>query len=156
MVTCWYAEKERNMTGRGRNGPDHGAMVLNSSSLPIYDVHVRWARRRTRYRNVEERWRDVMLCNVFFNVLAPADTPVFVKLIDHKGAAAVNLDYGLADVAVQMSFRDSAGRKWLRHVDGTLDELDASTDLADVVVAEPPGWELLAMTDRRHAQVWLY
>jgi hypothetical protein len=55
-----------------------------------------------------------------------------------------------------MTFRDSAGRQWLRHVDGTLDEVDPSVAPADAVVAEPQGWELLAMADPRQAPVWLY
>jgi len=160
LVTCWYEQKYEQKAvitlSQGRNGPEHGAMVLNSSSLPIYDVHVRWARKRTRYRNVEERWRNVMLCMVFFDVLPPADTPVFVKLIDHKDVAITNLDQGLSLIAVQMSFRDSAGRQWLRRVDGTLEEVDVSVDPADAVAAEPQGWEILAMTDYRQTPLWLY
>lgn len=86
-----------------------------------------------------------MLCRVFFDVLPPADTPVFVSLFDHNGAAAPNLDYGVERVSVQMTFRDSAGRKWLRRLDGTLDEVDASVDPADAVAEEPQGWQLLEM-----------
>ena len=33
------------------------------------------------------------------------------------------------------------------------DEVDVSADPAEVVVAEPPGWELLAVTDRRQTQL---
>lgn len=54
------------------------------------------------------------------------------------------MSYGLGRLAVQMSFKDSAGNRWIRQTDGTLEE-----DSGGAVDVEPVGWELLPMADVR-------
>ncbi|QOC89718.1 hypothetical protein [Micromonospora craniellae] len=144
-VACWY--EERVLSGEPGDDDyerDYGAKLLNSSSLPIYDVHLRWARKKTADSELEDRWRNVLLYPVWYDVLPPTPDPIFVKFSDHNGIADSNLDYGLGRIAVQMSFIDSAGARWMRHVDGRLEE-----DPGNSIKREPAGWELLEMADVR-------
>jgi hypothetical protein len=117
---------------------------LNASTLPVYDVYVRWVRKRTSDAELEERWRGVLLYPVWEDLLPPSTTPLYRPFSDHNEVAEGNLYYGLGHMAVQMTFRDSSGATWLRHVDGLLEQAPR-----DAINREPAGWELLPMADPR-------
>jgi hypothetical protein len=134
LVACWYHEEQINEAPEY----EYGAKILNASTLPVYDVRIQWARERTTHEDVERAWKDVVFYLMGFDVVAPSNEPRLVIPPVVSNFTFGDNNFGLVRLGVQMTFRDSANVRWIRRIDGTLDE-----DHGHEGSLEPPGWEFI-------------
>jgi hypothetical protein len=131
LVTAWFVPYE------GEQDDPHSihvaVRVRNASDQLIYDliaevVTVQGAARRTAVGDSEENNRDL---GALMGNVPPGETTTRIN----SGGSGMFIRH-----AIELAFRDAAGRYWLRHGDGTLEEVNKHPlDLYDI--SRPSSWE---------------
>ncbi|WP_431977590.1 hypothetical protein [Micromonospora haikouensis] len=118
LVSTWFAKDEESLHRRkivwGR--VLWGAIVLNSSNLPIYDVVVFF--RPKEAANYPHQVDGHGIPGEAIRVVPPHQGTVMVDMPEAMDALPAENRLQLVDVS--MEFRDSAGRRWLRDWNGFL------------------------------------
>ncbi|WP_244872184.1 hypothetical protein [Catellatospora sp. TT07R-123] len=100
---------------------EHGAFIRNASELPIYDVQVFWRRVMTDDQTFEAAWANVWIYHIEIPVLPPAKEPLYQEMWAPNYSFFNLLEReGYPKLAVEIEFRDAAGRCWRRDHGGDL------------------------------------
>jgi hypothetical protein len=132
-VTAWYGTEY----DAQEDAINDGVFIRNASELPVYDVHIAWTRAAAREQWAEEAWADARVLSINFAVLPPEGVPRFSYMTPLDGDYRfTELIRGMdkADIAVEIDFRDAAGRRWRRSAEGVLSEI------GDVTEQRPRKW----------------
>ncbi|MET8909504.1 hypothetical protein [Micromonospora sp. NPDC004551] len=118
LVSVWWGQATKTVYSDwgGKLGPREvnvwAAHVLNASNLPVYQVVVAFQTRWTRRSSLEH-----------LRVVPPHQAPLTIELPEAMKSWP-EVSSGASDnINVKLSFRDSAGRRWVREEDGFLREV---------------------------------
>lgn len=117
-VAAWWGTKlfeiETLTTGSGRPPPlprvysAGGAYLRNASALPVYEAAIKFFRDGQQVHRLECR------------VVPPREDPEFLEPEDADDETLPPWERSNSSLDVALHFRDAAGRRWYRSVDGRL------------------------------------
>jgi hypothetical protein len=110
QVCAWYTDvPDDRFSVMGPDGRRWGALVRNASDLPVFDV-------RVTYHHKAD-WLSEPSKKLGFStaLVVPPGEPAFLE-----APSSIYIDGKRATYVVGLTFRDAAGRLWLREVDGEL------------------------------------
>jgi hypothetical protein len=116
-VAAWF--DERHMIPKGMEYPEQvlGAVIRNSSDLPIYDVGISFVQLSSKVSST--RTKAVDEASDVVSVVPPADE----RFAPARYNQPLFMDPGWdGTLLVEMSFRDAAGNRWRRDMNGVLTE----------------------------------
>jgi hypothetical protein len=152
-VSAWYDTVERSTRPRmaGHIGPgpatrwSRGAYVLNASELPVYDVMIEF---HVVTATVNDEDQTVEVGAAVHRRIVPPGT-IFV---DGPEKLSTRLRE-IKEFAVSISYRDTAGRRWIRDANGVLEE-DPDRNLPRPAMPRPRVRRTLGSLARDRRAVW--